>query len=277
MPTDELPPEWVIDPHRPSVARMYDYYLGGKDNFEADRAAAERAIAAVPSTLAFTRANRCFLAKAVTMLAERGVRQFLDIGSGLPTQENVHQVAQRAAPDAKVAYVDNDPIVLVHARALLADSERTKVIEADLREPESILHDETVQSHFDFDEPIALLMLAVLHFVPEEADPYGIVEKLKAPLAAGSHVVISHGHAGEIPEALEEQVRGAYGRTEAGDIVPRGPERVMRFFDGCDLLPPGLVPVEDWQPGVDFFEPDLSRAGFIGGVGALRRRPAAPP
>ncbi|MFD0851936.1 SAM-dependent methyltransferase, partial [Actinomadura adrarensis] len=166
--------------------------------------------------------------------------------------------------------VDNDPIVLVHARALLTDSPSTRVIKADLREPAGILGHEDIQGFIDFDQPVALLMLAILHFVPDEADPYGIVETLKRPLRAGSYVVLSHGHAGKVSHDVEAQVRGAYGRTGAGDIIPRPPERVMPFFDGCDLLPPGLVPVEDWDPGTDFFEPELTLGGFIGGVGRVR-------
>ncbi|MGP4028729.1 SAM-dependent methyltransferase [Actinomadura sp. 3N407] len=262
-------PEWVIDPETPSVARMYDYYLGGKDNFAADRQAADQVVAAMPNVLEFTRANRRLVSRAVTMMAGHGVRQFLDIGSGLPTQENVHQVAQRAAPDSRVVYVDNDPIVLVHARALLADNPMTTVVEADLREPGSILDHPEITTRIDFDRPVALLMLAILHFVPDEDRPAEIVAKLRAPLVPGSYLVISHGHRGEVSRDVEERVRSAYGRTGAGDLVPRGADEVMTFFEGTELVGPGLVQVADWRADAEPFEPDLSRPGFLAGVGRV--------
>lgn len=263
---DEHHPEWVIDPETPSVARMYDYYLGGKDNFAADRRAADQVVAAMPNVLEFTRANRRLLSRAVTMMAGRGVRQFIDIGSGLPTRENVHEVAQRAAPDARVVYVDNDPIVLVHARALLADNPLTAVVQGDLREPERIMDDPEVRARIDFDRPVGLLLLAILHFVPDEDRPAEIVAKLRKPLAPGSFLAISHGHRGEVGQAVEDQVRSAYGRTGAGDIVPRGIDEVMRFFEGTELIGPGLVQVADWRPDAEPFQPDTSRPGFLAGV-----------
>jgi SAM-dependent methyltransferase len=262
-------PEWVIDPETPSVARMYDYYLGGKDNFAADRKAADQVVAAMPNVLEFTRANRRLLSRAVTVMAAHGVRQFLDIGSGLPTQENVHEVAQRAAPDSRVIYVDNDPIVLTHARALLADNPLTTVIQADLREPESILDHPGVKDRIDFDRPVGLLMLAILHFIPDEDDPADIVARLRAPLTAGSYMAISHGHRGEITRDVEDQVRSAYGRTGAGDIIPRGIDEVMTFFEGTELVGPGLVQVADWRVDAEPFEPDMSRPGFLAGVGRV--------
>ena len=262
-------PEWVIDPEVPSVARMYDYYLGGKDNFAADREAADQVVSAMPNVLEFTRANRRLLSRAVTMMAGRGVRQFLDIGSGLPTRENVHEVAQKAAPGSRVIYVDNDPIVLVHARALLADNPLTTVVQADLREPESIVDHPEVRSRIDFDEPVGLLLLAILHFVPDEDRPAGIVAKLRKPLAPGSFLVISHGHRGEVAQGVEDQVRSAYGRTGAGDIVPRGIDEVGAFFEGTEMAGPGLVQVADWRMGAEPFEPDMSRPGFLAGVGEV--------
>ncbi|WP_243712793.1 SAM-dependent methyltransferase [Actinomadura sp. 6K520] len=266
---DEHHPEWVIDPETPSVARMYDYYLGGKDNFAADRRAADQVVAAMPNVLEFTRANRRLLSRAVTMMAGRGVRQFIDIGSGLPTRENVHEVAQRAAPDARVVYVDNDPIVLVHARALLADNPLTAVVQGDLREPESLMNDPEVRARIDFDRPVGLLLLAILHFVPDEDRPAEIVAKLRKPLAPGSFLAISHGHRGEVGQAVEDQVRSAYGRTGAGDIIPRGIDEVMGFFEGTELVGPGLVQVADWRPDAEPFVPDMSRPGFLAGVGEV--------
>ncbi|GAA2283384.1 SAM-dependent methyltransferase [Actinomadura luteofluorescens] len=262
-------PDWLVDSETPSVARMYDYYLGGKDNFAADREAADQVVAAMPNVLEFTRANRGLLSRAVTMMADRGIRQFLDIGSGLPTQENVHQVAQRAAPGSTVIYVDNDPIVLTHARALLADNPLTTVIQADLREPESILDDPEVKARIDFGRPVGLLLLAILHFIPDEARPAEIVARLRAPLAPGSCLAITHGHRGEVTTQVEEQVRGAYGRTGAGDIIPRGIDEVMTFFEGTELVGPGLVQVADWRADAEPSQPDMSRPGFLAGVGRV--------
>ncbi|MFB4319875.1 SAM-dependent methyltransferase [Actinomadura sp. 21ATH] len=267
--SDQQHPEWVIDPGTPSVARMYDYYLGGKDNFAADRAAADQVVAAMPNVLEFTRANRRLLSRAVTMLAERGVRQFLDIGSGLPTQENVHEVAQRAAPDSRVIYVDNDPIVLVHARALLADNPLTTVVQADLLDPRGILDHPEVKARFDFTQPVAVLLLAILHFVPDEARPAEIVATLREPLVPGSYLVISHGHAGAVTPEVESRVRSAYGRTGARDIIPRRAAEIAAFFAGTELVGSGLVQVADWRPDGGPIESDLTRPGFLGGVGRV--------
>ena len=164
-----------IDVTIPSVARMYDYYLGGKDNFAADREAAGKIIAAVPSARDSARRNREFLGRAVRFAAESGIRQFLDIGAGLPTQENVHQVALRTAPDSRVVYVDNDPIVLVHGRALLADNRQTTVIQGDLHDPDAILNDPKLTAHLDLDRPMAVLLVAILHFIPDEDEATNIV------------------------------------------------------------------------------------------------------
>ncbi|SFQ42805.1 S-adenosyl methyltransferase [Actinomadura madurae] len=262
-------PEWVIDPDTPSVARMYDYYLGGKDNFAADRRAADQVVAAMPNVLAFTRANRGLLSRAVTMMAADGVRQFIDIGSGLPTQENVHEVAQRAAPGSRVVYVDNDPIVLTHARALLTDNPHTTVIQGDLREPDGILDHPVIKERIDFGRPVGLLMLAILHFVLDDDRPADIVARLRAPLAPGSYLAISHGHRGAITRDVEDQVRSAYGRTGAGDIVPRGIDEVATFFEGTELVGPGLVQVADWRPDAEPLTSDLSKPGFLAGVGRV--------
>jgi SAM-dependent methyltransferase len=259
-----------IDIATANVARMYDYYLGGKDNFSADREAAEKVVAAMPYVLDFTRANRRFLSRVVTMLAEQGIRQFLDIGSGLPTRENVHEVAQRVAPDARVFYVDNDPVVLTHARALLANNALTTVVQADLHDPRSIFDHPEVRAGLDFDQPVAVLLLAILHFVPDDMRPAAIVAQLRERLVSGSFLIISHGHAGTITDEVEARVRGAYGKTAAGDIIPRPPEHVMAFFEGTDLFEPGLVPVEAWRPESGPIESDLSKAGFLGAVGKVR-------
>jgi SAM-dependent methyltransferase len=267
---EERIPSWVLKPHVPNVARMYDYYLGGKDNFAADRAAADRVVAAMPNVLKFTRANRGFLSRAVTLLAGQGIRQFLDIGSGLPTQENTHEIAQRAAVDSRVIYVDNDPVVLAHGRALLADNARTTVVQADLRDPKGILDHREVRRLLDFTEPVAVLLLAILHFVPDEANPAGIVATLRESLVPGSYLVITHGHAGRVSKDIEKQVRDAYSSTAAGDIIPRSPEQILGYFEGMDVLEPGVVPVEAWRPEVGPVPIDLVKPGFFAVVGRKR-------
>ena len=184
-----------IDTTIPHPARVYDYLLGGKDNFAADRAAAEQLIAVSPGVREGVRAHRAFLRRAVRYLAaEAGMKQFLDIGTGIPTQGNTHEVAQEIVPEARVAYVDNDPIVLVHGRALLTShpAGKTTVIEADLRRPEEILAHPDVRDTIDFSRPVALILAGVLHFLTDEEDPHGVVERLKAAVPSGSHLLLSH-------------------------------------------------------------------------------------
>ncbi len=262
-----------VDPTVPSVARMYDYYLGGKDNFRADREAAEQVLAAVPEVRHMARENRAFLIRAVRELAGRGIRQFLDIGAGLPTQQNVHQVALEAAPDSRIVYVDNDPIVLVHARALLADNDRTVVVEGDLQDPEAILGDPLVGAHLDLSRPVALLLVSVLHFVPRYDDALRIVRRLREPLVPGSHLVLSHGYVGDTPHGVMSEVGGVYARTRSGS-TPRTFDQIAAFFDGLDLLKPGLVPPEAWRPEWedpdDPVVPDLVKAGMLAAVGEVR-------
>ncbi|NUR91157.1 MAG: SAM-dependent methyltransferase, partial [Nonomuraea sp.] len=185
MTEDERVPAG-IDPTVPSVARMYDFYLGGKDNFASDRAAAEKIIELVPSIKDIAKDNRDFLIRVVRMLAAAGIRQFVDVGTGLPTQQNVHQVALEAAPESRVVYVDKDPIVLVHARALLADNPSTVVINADMTEPGSLLDHPELRAHLDLSKPVAVLLFAILHFVPDAGAAAKIVASLSAPLVPGS-------------------------------------------------------------------------------------------
>ncbi|WP_019629536.1 SAM-dependent methyltransferase [Actinomadura atramentaria] len=269
MTADERHPEWIVDPHTPNIARMYDYYLGGKDHFAADRAAAERVLQAIPYAPEFARSNRRFLSRAVTHLAALGIRQFVDIGSGLPSQENTHEVAQRAAPDARVVYVDRDPVVLAHARALLARDDNTTVIQADLREPDRILGHPELTAQIDFSRPVAILLLAILHFLPDDENPAAVVETLRSHLAPGSFLVLSHVHAGEVPDDLQREVRGAYGKTAAGDIIPRTPAEIGAFFTRTKLHQPGLVPVESWNPEAAPYVPRLTKAGLLGAIGEV--------
>ena len=265
---DKVPPG--IDPSVPSPARIYDYLLGGKENYAADREAAAQLIQAAPNAQEEVRANRRFLIRAVEYLADQGIRQFLDIGAGLPTQDNVHEVALRKAPDSRIVYVDNDPLVLAHARALLARDPRTIAVEGDLREPESILDNPEVTAHLDFGEPVGLILVAILHFIPDEI-AYPVVAKLRDRLVPGSHVVISHGSVGQVDEKGLAEVKRIYARSSAGSAVPRSREEIERFFDGFELVEPGLVWLEDWRPRDDEVKlPRLPGVDGYAGVGVLR-------
>jgi S-adenosyl methyltransferase len=231
-------------------ARVYDYWLGGKDNYQADREAAEQVIAVNPNVLPGVLANRAFLRRAVEYLAqEAGVRQFLDIGTGLPTAENTHEVAQAVAPDARIVYVDNDPIVLAHARALLDSSPEgaTAYLDADIRDPEKILHD--AARTLDFGQPVALITLLVLHFIPDADDPWGIVSRLVDAVPSGSYLVMSHGTLDFDPGGGPGTNR--YNERVPTQMIPRPRAEIARFFDGLDLIEPGLVALADWraEPG----------------------------
>lgn len=239
------PPEintWVAHP-----ARVYDYWLGGKDNYPADREAAEKAIAAMPDIAVFARANRAFLRRVTRFLVDAGIRQYLDIGTGLPTKPNVHEIAQVVAPQSRVVYVDNDPIVLTHARALLTGHPQgmTTYIDSDIRDPDKIL--QHAAQTLDFNQPVAVMALATLQLVANEDDPYGIMTRLMSETPPGSYLAISH-------PAKDVQVEGAAGAEEAlnrllqGGLNLRTRAEVARFFDGLDLVEPGIVQVHRWRP-----------------------------
>jgi len=226
----------AVDASIPNVARVYDYMLGGKDNFPADRAAAEQILAAFPEARDGVRYNRAYLRQAAEYLAgEAGVRQFLDIGTGLPTQKNVHEVVRAIVPDARVVYVDNDPVVCVHGRGLLAEADEVAMVEADLRRPEQVLADPTTRQLIDFDQPVAVLLVAILHFIPDEEDPFGAVARLRDAMAPGSYLVISHMLDAEQRRTDTDQVRSVYSRASAG-VHPRTREQIMRFFGDFELL-----------------------------------------
>lgn len=244
--TRRVPPE--INTSVAHSARVYDYWLGGKDNFPADRELAERVIAVLPTITRSARANRAFLVRAVRFLAaEAGIRQFLDIGTGIPTSPNVHEVARGVAPAARVVYVDNDPIVLVHARALLTSHPegKTDYIDADLRDPDKIL--EGAAATLDFGQPVALLLVAILQYVADAEDPWGIVRRLLAPLAPGSYLVLSHPTKDIQGEAVAAGAR-EMNRLLATSYTPRTHAEISRFFDGLELLPPGVVQTTAWRP-----------------------------
>lgn len=236
----------TVDVSRPSIARMYDYYLGGKDNFAADREAAERVLAIIPQAPVIARQNREFLGRAVRFLAESGIRQFLDIGTGLPTQDNVHQVAQRIAPDSRVVYVDNDPVACLHA-SYLRGCPITAIIEADVRQPEDVLGHPEVRNLIDFTQPVAVLFVAMLHCLADEDDPAGLVARFREKMAPGSYLVVSHITAEEDDKSVE-QALDVYKQVGLTSLTRRSREKILGFFDGLELVEPGLVSVPDWRP-----------------------------
>ncbi|BAJ32941.1 MULTISPECIES: SAM-dependent methyltransferase [Kitasatospora] len=257
-----------LDIHLAHSARMYDFYLGGTTNFPADREAAGRALAVFPYARSAARANRAFMRRSTRLLAERGIRQFLDIGTGIPTSPNLHEVAQRVAPDATVVYADNDPIVLLHAQALLRGTDQgvTAYVQADVREPEALL--EAAARTLDFDRPIALSMNALLHFVPGRA--HGITEYFKDRLPSGSALVMSH----LTPDfAPDETARLIQVYTAAGTPVAScTSEEFGRFFTGWDVLDPGIVATPRWNPSPDDDTERISDAG-ASCYGAVALRP----
>jgi hypothetical protein len=235
-----------IDATVPHPARRYDYWLGGKDNFAADRESGDQIAAAFPNIRTAVRENRRFLRRATQFLAEEaGVGQFLDIGTGIPTSPNVHEIAQAVHPATRVVYVDNDPVVLTHARALLTSSPqgKTAYVDADLRRPDDILADGDVRHTLDFARPVALMLVAVVHFIPEEDDPYGIVARLVGALPSGSYLVMSHATSDHLPPKLVEDIGS--GRHGPGRLRTRA--EFTRFFAGLDLVDPGIVSVSDWR------------------------------
>jgi hypothetical protein len=258
-----------INTNVPHPARVYDYFLDGKDNFEADRVAADAAIEAFPKTAESARAARAFLRRVVQFLAaEAGIRQFLDIGTGLPSGENVHQVAQSAVPEAKIVYVDNDPIVLLHAQVLLTSSPEGAVayLDADLRDPEKILGE--AAKTLDFGQPMAILLLGILHNIGDQDDPYGIVRKLVQAMPAGSYLAICHLTAGIYPE-LAEWAQALNERRIEAPLVLRDRAEVTSFFDGLELVEPGVVQLSKWWPRSE--EESAAAAALWGGVA---RKPA---
>ncbi|WP_344320073.1 SAM-dependent methyltransferase [Streptomyces macrosporus] len=260
-----------IDTSRPHPARMYDYYLGGNDNYAVDREAAERLMEIAPDVRTSARANRDFLGRAVrTVVREHGIRQIVDIGTGIPTSPNTHELARSVAPDVRVAYVDNDPIVSAHAGAKLVGAGNTEFVLADVREPETILEHQAIRELIDFDRPVALLLVAVLHFVTDEEDPARIVAALDAALPAGSCLVLTHGTSDFHARELVEEGTGVYEKATASVTLRRHAE-ILRLFEGYDLLDPGLVQLPRWRPDGPAPEPDEPRrVALYGGVGVKR-------
>jgi hypothetical protein len=262
---DYLPPE--IDVTKPSIARVYDARLGGKDNFAADRAVAEQVNKVFPDGGKAARINRALLGRAVRYMALEGISQFLDLGSGLPTAQNTHQIAQSVNPAARVVYVDNDPIVLAHGRALLADNASTIVVTADLRDPNTIMTTPEITGFLDFTKPVALILNAVVHHVLDEEDPYLIVGRYKELLASGSYLLLTHfSNYSGAAHGLEDVLLRALGRGQL-----RNREEITRFFDGFDLVPPGVVHLVEWHPDEPQSQPlGISELLYLGG---LARKP----
>lgn len=251
-----------IDITKPHASRVYDWALGGKDNYPADRAYGEQVVAVAPEYPRLARANRGFLERAVRLLAEAGIRQFIDLGTGIPTSPSVHEVALAADPAARVLYVDNDPIVTVHNDALLATQEGIRSIQADIRQPEEILGHPALRALIDFAEPVGVLLVAVLHVISDEADPAGIVRQFRDRMSPGSYLAISQLTSDSDPEAVA-QAKSATDNT-AIPLAFRSREQILRFFDGFELVEPGLVSVQQWRPAS---EVQPTRLTVLGGVG----------
>ncbi|MCL3995691.1 SAM-dependent methyltransferase [Streptomyces lavenduligriseus] len=262
-------PAWAprsIDISVPSVSRIYDYYLGGSHNFEVDREAARRAMQFMPGLPKIMQANRAFMRRAVRFAAGEGITQFLDIGSGIPTFGNVHEVAQAAVPGARVVYVDHDPVAVAHSEAVLADNDDADVIAADLLKPQEILTSPRLERLIDLKRPVALLLVAILHFVDDADDPYGAVAGLREALAPGSLLILTHASYEGIPLPAE-RAEGAVDvyKDIRNPLIMRSRDEVARFFEGYDMVEPGLVQMPHWRPdSAPEDEDPYAFAGFAG-------------
>jgi hypothetical protein len=259
---------WVpqsVDVSVPSAARLYDYMLGGAHNFAVDRQMGDKMEAVMPHARSAARVNRAFLGRAVRFMVEQGVRQFLDIGSGIPTVANVHEVAQAEAPECRVVYVDRDPVAVAHSELILTGNDRVRVLQADLRDPDSILNSPEVQL-LDFDQPIGMLMLLMLHWVPTEADPWGLLKHYREALSSGSYLAITHfadDHDYEGVKIAAERMNKAGG----DQVVERSREEIAAFFGDFELVEPGLVTFAEWRtsgPGDISSDPAINRLAYAG-------------
>jgi S-adenosyl methyltransferase len=267
-------PAWSrVDTSVPHPARRYDYWLGGKDNFAVDRESGDLIAAAYPSVRVSAVENRRFLHRATRFLAaEAGIRQFLDLGTGIPTSPNVHEIAQGVAPESRIVYVDNDPIVLAHARALLTSSSAgaTAYVDADVREPDRILAHPDLAGTLDMTRPVALMMVALLHFILDDRDPYGIVARLVDAMPAGSYLVMSHVTFDYQPPDTIAHLN-AVNAAQRVDFRPRSRAEFARFFDGLELVPPGIVSVTDWRADdARAPRPTAEETGVYGAIARIR-------
>jgi hypothetical protein len=250
----------------PNVARIYDYMLGGKDNYQADRDAAEQLIKVLPEAELACRQNRRFLERVVRFLvSDRGIRQIIDIGTGLPTQGNVHQVAQEEAPATRVVYADYDRVVVRHAEALLARNERVAVVHADLRTPRELLTHRDLGKLIDFSQPVAILILATLHFITDDERPDEIIRLLRSTMARGSYLALSHITAEDVHPDDSKSAQAVYASASA-PAIPRAREEIARFFDELELVPPGLVNINTWPAAQVRYIPETSKLLMYGGV-----------
>jgi hypothetical protein len=271
-------PGWAlpgVDTKRANVARVYDYLLGGSHNFLPDQDLGRSLAAVDPNVRPIARANRAFLGRAVRFLAAAGIRQFLDIGSGIPTQGNVHEIAQQAAPGARVAYVDNDPVAVAHSKVILADNENAAIIEADLHDPEKILAREAAGRLIDFAQPAGLLLVSVLPFIADADDPWRIVATLRDALAPGSYLALCHGTDEGQPSVMQAMDK-VYKRGVPAEGGARSHADILRFFDGFDLVEPGLVYIPLWRPDSPADVPDdPGKFWVLAGVGRKPRNTPA--
>ncbi|GAA0904102.1 SAM-dependent methyltransferase [Streptomyces thermoalcalitolerans] len=260
----------VIDTSKPHPARMYDWYLGGKDNYPVDEEMGRQMVALEPRVPVMAKVNRAFMHRATRWLTEQGVRQFLDIGTGIPTEPNLHQVAQAIAPETRVVYCDNDPIVLAHAAALLRSTPEgvTEYLQADVRDPETII--EGARKVLDFTRPVALSLIALFHFIPDEDDAHGLVARLLDALPSGSYLVMTHATADFTPEESEKAT--AKLKSAGVTLALRSREEFTRFFDGLELVEPGIAVVHKWRPELGEPVPGQDD-GVIPGYGAVGRKP----
>ncbi|NUP37864.1 MAG: SAM-dependent methyltransferase [Streptomyces sp.] len=260
-----------LDTRRPHPARMYDFYLGGRDNYEVDREAAQRVIDLFPGIVPTARAGRSFMHRAVRHMVAGGVRQIIDIGTGIPTAPNTHQIAHGISPDVRVAYIDNDPIVASHSGAHLRGAGNTGFFLADLRDPQTVLGHPTIGKLIDFDRPIGLMLLSVLHFLPDDADPHALVAAYRDRLPAGSFLALSHASDGVHPAeaGLGEDGDVHRNRRAGTTVTTRSHEQILRFFDGFDLAAPGLVRPPLWRPdGRPPTADELRHVGGYAGIGS---------
>jgi S-adenosyl methyltransferase len=244
--------DWVpaqVDITVPSMARAYDFLLGGAHNFAPDREVAEQAEKLMPGAREIAKLNRAFLGRAVRHLVAAGVTQFLDIGSGIPTAGNVHEVAQQIAPESRVLYVDKDPIAVAHSELMLAGNDKADMLAADMRDPESIIDSSQARRLLDFERPIALLMVMMIHWIPDEDDPHAIVARYRDALPSGSYLVLSHVTADQQPHQISDAKDMIRQSRSTDQLTPRGHDQVVGFFDGFDLLEPGVVGCGLWRPG----------------------------
>lgn len=267
MTEDQL--SWVptdIDLSRPNAARIYDYVLGGANNFAVDRDFAKQMIAELPDLQSQAQQNRSFLRRAVTFLVEQGIRQFIDLGSGIPTVGNTHEVAQRIAPDSRILYVDNEPVAVAHSELILRDNPNADILRANITDAKSILEHPKTRGLIDFDQPVGMLMFAIVHFVPDAENPADLLAAYRDATVPGSYLALSHGTADNRPEAVEAM--SEYRQRTTTPVTLRSWAQVHRLFDGYELVDPGLVLGARWRPEVEVADGEGSM--LYGGVG---RRP----